>query len=119
LPTCLARGYDTGTCNRESDKWGRFPIEVVRVEPKIYAAFRRASQFPGHDLHDGNTALVEFSIQPIGTAVEVTVTESGFSRLEAPDSVREDAWKSNTTGWQQELSGLKDRSETTRWTRAQ
>jgi uncharacterized protein YndB with AHSA1/START domain len=104
---------------RESDKWGRFRIEVVRVEPKTYAAFRWASQFPGQELRDGNTTLVEFSVEPIGTAVRVTVTESGFTKLEAPDSVREDAWKSNTSGWQQELSGLKDRSEAPRSTRAE
>ena len=24
---------------RESEKWGRFPVEVVRVDPKTYAAF--------------------------------------------------------------------------------
>jgi uncharacterized protein YndB with AHSA1/START domain len=93
--------------------------QVVRVEPKTYAAFRWASQFPGQELRDGNTTLVEFSVEPIGTAVRVTVTESGFTKLEAPDSVREDAWKSNTSGWQQELSGLKDRSEAPRSTRAE
>ena len=104
---------------RESDRWGRFPIEVVRVEPKAYAAFRWASQFPGQELDNGNTTLVEFSVEPIGTAVRVTVTESGFTKLDAPDSVREDAWKSNASGWQQELSGLKERSETGRWPRAE
>jgi uncharacterized protein YndB with AHSA1/START domain len=103
---------------RESEKWGRFPVEVVRVKPKSYAAFRWASQFPGNELNDGNTTLVEFSVEPIDGAVRVTVTESGFTKLNAPDSVREDAWKSNTSGWQQELDGLKARAETARSTRA-
>src|SRR5215475_4049958 len=37
---------------RESDKWGRYPVEVVRVEPQTYAAFRWASQAPGEELRD-------------------------------------------------------------------
>jgi uncharacterized protein YndB with AHSA1/START domain len=96
---------------RESEKWGRFPVEVVRVEPQTYAAFRWASQAPGADLTDDNTTLVEFSVVPSGDAVHVTVTESGFSRLNVTDSAREDAWKSNTSGWAQELNGLRTRAE--------
>jgi uncharacterized protein YndB with AHSA1/START domain len=96
---------------RESDKWGRFPVEVVRVEPKTYAAFRWASQAPGEELKDDNTTLVEFSVVPAGDAVQVTVTESGFSRLDVPESAREDAWKSNTSGWNAELNSLRTRAE--------
>jgi len=96
---------------RESEKWGRFPVEVVRVEPKTYAAFRWASQSPGTELTDGNTTLVEFAIEPVGDSVQVTLTESGFTRLDAPESVREGAWKSNTGGWDEELNGLRARAE--------
>ena len=96
---------------RESEKYGRFPVEVVRVEPKTYAAFRWASQSPGADLADSNTTLVEFHIVPDGDAVRVSVTESGFARLDVPQSAREDAWKSNTGGWQQELGRLKELAE--------
>jgi uncharacterized protein YndB with AHSA1/START domain len=96
---------------RESEKWGRFPIEVVRAEPQTYVAFRWASQFPGEELRAGNTTLVEFAITPIGDAVQVTMTESGFTELDAPDSVREQAWKSNTGGWSDELASLRERAE--------
>lgn len=96
---------------RESEKWGRFAVEVVRVEPQTYAAFRWASQAPGADLADDNTTLVEFSVVPTGDAVQVTVTESGFSRLNIPESAREDAWKSNTGGWNEEIKSLKARAE--------
>lgn len=94
---------------RESAKWGRFPIEVVRVEPKTYAAFRWASHVPGTELRDDNTTLVEFTVVPAGTAVTVTVVESGFAAL--PEDVREHAWKDNTSGWQQEMASLKARAE--------
>ena len=35
---------------RESERWGRFPVEVVEMQPRSYAAFRWASQSPGADL---------------------------------------------------------------------
>lgn len=96
---------------RESEKCGRFPVEVVRVDPKTYAAFRWASYAPGAELTAGNTTLVEFRLEPVGDAVRVSVVESGFAAIAAPDSVREQSWKDNTGGWQQEMAGLKERAE--------
>jgi uncharacterized protein YndB with AHSA1/START domain len=96
---------------RESEKWGRFPVEVVRVDPKTYAAFRWASHAPGAELGAGNTTLVEFQVEPVGDAVRVRVAESGFAAIDAPDTVREQAWKDNTGGWQEEMAGLKERAE--------
>jgi uncharacterized protein YndB with AHSA1/START domain len=96
---------------RESEKWGRFPVAVVRIEPKTYAAFRWASHAPGAELTPGNTTLVEFQVERAGDAVRVTVTESGFAALDAPVPDREQAWKDNTGGWQEELGGLKERAE--------
>src|SRR5215472_8941666 len=96
---------------RETEKLGRFPVEVVRVDPKIYAAFRWASHAPGAELTAGNTTLVEFRLQPVGNAVRVSVLESGFAAVEAPESVREQTWKDNTGGWQEEMAGLKERAE--------
>jgi uncharacterized protein YndB with AHSA1/START domain len=94
---------------RETQKWGRFPIEVVRVEPRTYAAFRCASQAPGAELTPTNTTLVEFRLTPLGEAVRVNVVESGFAAL--PEDIREQAWKDNTGGWQQELASLKERAQ--------
>ena len=99
---------------RESEKWGRFPVEVVRVDPKSYAAFRWASQSPGGELTPGNTTLVEFHVAPAAGAadgVRVKVVESGFAALAVPESVREQAWKDNTGGWESELAGLRERAE--------
>jgi uncharacterized protein YndB with AHSA1/START domain len=96
---------------RESAKWGRFGIEVVRIEPRTYAAFRWASAYPGEDLAPGTTTLVEFFVKPRGDAVEVTLVESGFAALDAPESVRESSWKDNTNGWREELASLKARAE--------
>jgi uncharacterized protein YndB with AHSA1/START domain len=96
---------------RETEKWGRIPVEVVRVDPKTYAAFRWASHAPGAELTARNTTLVEFRLEPVGDAVRVSVLESGFAAIDAPDSVREQTWKDNTGGWQEEMAGLKERAE--------
>jgi len=96
---------------RESAKWGRFVVEVVRVEPQTYASFRWASAFPGEDLAPGKTTLVEFFVKPVADAVSVTVVESGFAGLDAGEAERKAAFEGNTSGWQEEMASLKERSE--------
>jgi uncharacterized protein YndB with AHSA1/START domain len=98
---------------RESAKYGRFPIEVVRIQPQTYAAFRWASQFPGEDLRDGRTTLVEFHVEPVGDAVRVRVVESGFASLDASEEVRRAGFADNSSGWELELAGLQQRAEET------
>ena len=107
-PTDHAPGHRTV---RETEKWGRFVVEVVRVEPRTYASFRWASQFPGEELRPGNTTLVELFVRPMGDAVSVTVVESGFAALDAPEGVREEGLRGNTEGWRQEMAELKERAE--------
>jgi uncharacterized protein YndB with AHSA1/START domain len=96
---------------RESAKWGRFPVHVVEMRPPSYAAFRWASQFPGADLTPGNSTLVEFFLAQAGDMVTVTVVESGFAALDAPDEVRQAAVRDNTGGWGTELADLVKRAE--------
>ncbi|MGH8862352.1 MAG: SRPBCC domain-containing protein [Jatrophihabitantaceae bacterium] len=96
---------------RESEKWGRFPVEVVELRPMSYAAFRWASTFPGEDLTTGRTTLVEFTVTRMDDGVRVSVTESGFARLEAPDEVKARGIESNSGGWSEELASLRNRAE--------
>jgi uncharacterized protein YndB with AHSA1/START domain len=113
---------------RESEKYGRFPVQVVEMRPRTYAAFRWASQFPGEELTDGHSTLIEFFVQDesgeaagggggagggevTGGGVTVRVRESGFAGLDAPEEVRRSGLSSNTEGWQLELAGLRKRSE--------
>jgi len=81
------------------------------VDPRTYAAFRWASQFPGEDLAEGRTTLIEFFVATDADAVTVTVRESGFSILDATDEVRQAGLAGNTDGWRMELTSLKERSE--------
>jgi uncharacterized protein YndB with AHSA1/START domain len=100
----LTPGYRTV---RESAKWGRFPVELVRIDPRTYVAFRWASQFPGQELEPGRSTLIEFFVEPLAGAVRVTVKESGFALLDAPESVREAGLADNTEGWRLELAELR------------
>ena len=96
---------------RESQKWGRFPVEVVDIRPMSYVAFRWASAFPGEDLSPGRTTLIEFTVTPTDDGVVVAVVESGFAALDAPDEVKNQSIESNTGGWREELALLRTRAE--------
>jgi len=96
---------------RVSERYGRYPVEVVAVDPRTYAAFRWASRFPGEDLAPGRTTLVEFAVTEVADGVRVTVTESGFAALAASDAVKEQGVRENTEGWELELGGLKSLAE--------
>jgi uncharacterized protein YndB with AHSA1/START domain len=96
---------------RESEKWGRFPVEVVELRPMSYAAFRWASTFPGDDLSPGRTTLIEFTVTPTDDGVAVSVVESGFERIDAPDELKNKSIESNSDGWTQELDSLRTRAE--------
>jgi uncharacterized protein YndB with AHSA1/START domain len=96
---------------RESEQWGRFPVQVVQVDPKTYAAFRWASTNPGEDLADGNTTLVEFHLADGSEGIKVTVVESGFAALSIPDEARRKGFEGNTQGWGEMMDSLRDRAQ--------
>jgi uncharacterized protein YndB with AHSA1/START domain len=96
---------------RKSTEHGSFPVEVVRVDPRTYAAFRWASTSPGAELAPGRTTLVEFEVTPVPDGVRVTVTESGFAALDVTDDVKEQGLRGNTEGWQSQLVALKGWAE--------
>jgi len=95
---------------RESEQWGRFPVQVVTLDPKAYAAFRWASTAPGDDLGADNTTLVEFHLVHEADAIKVTVIESGFDALPVSEEVRRKGIEGNTDGWGQELDSLRERA---------
>jgi uncharacterized protein YndB with AHSA1/START domain len=96
---------------RESAKWGRFVVEVVRVQPRSYASFRWASTFPGEEPVAGKATLVEFFVTERAGGVEVRLVESGFAELELPADGRSAAHQDNTGGWREELADLTARAE--------
>lgn len=97
---------------RVHETYGRFPVQVVEVKPRTYASFRWASQFPGDELAEGRTTLIEFFVRDEAAGgVRVKVRESGFAELDAPEEVRQAGLESNTEGWGIELTALGKRAE--------
>lgn len=96
---------------RHNETYGRFVIEVVSIEPKTYAAFRWASQFPNEELAPGRSTLVEFRVEPGDQGVNVSVVESGFAALDLPEAQRKTGSEHNTEGWKQEMDVLKEQAE--------
>ena len=92
-------------------KYGDFPVRVEKVEPPTYLAYRWASAFPGEELREDNSTLVEFTLTPEGDKTRLRVVESGFAALAGSEELRGQAVKDNTGGWPQELDALRTRAE--------
>ena len=71
----LTPGYRTV---RESAKWGRFPVELVRIDPQTSVAFRWASRFPGEELEPGHTTLIEFFVVDVEGAPHRQVQKTTY-----------------------------------------
>jgi uncharacterized protein YndB with AHSA1/START domain len=91
--------------------YGDFPVRVEKVQPPTYLAYRWASAFPGEDLRDDNSTLVEFTLTAEGDSTRLRVVESGFAALAGSEELRGQAVQDNTGGWPKELDALKTRAE--------
>ncbi|MEU5190127.1 SRPBCC domain-containing protein [Streptomyces klenkii] len=109
LPGTVAREGETMVA--KNPEYGDFPVRVEKVEPPTYLAYRWASAFPGTELREDNSTLVEFTLTPEGDRTRLRVVESGFSALAGSEELRGKAVKDNTGGWHQELDALKTRAE--------
>jgi uncharacterized protein YndB with AHSA1/START domain len=89
---------------------GDFPVRVEKVEPPTYVAYRWASAFPGQELREDNSTLVEFTLTQEGEQTRLRVVESGFAALAGAEELRGQALKDNTHGWPLELDALKARA---------
>jgi uncharacterized protein YndB with AHSA1/START domain len=95
----------------KSAEYGDFPVRVEKVEPPTYLAYRWTSAFPGEELREDNSTLVEFTLTPEGDKTRLRVVESGFAALAGSEELRRQAVKDNTGGWPQVLDALKSRAE--------
>ena len=83
-------------------RYGEFRLETVESRPPSYVAYRWLEPEMG-----GAGTLVEFSIEPRGDGVTLTVAESGFSQLGKPREEWLKRREGNDTGWQDELRAAK------------
>ncbi|MGN9843596.1 SRPBCC domain-containing protein [Nonomuraea sp. H19] len=112
------QGSVTGTVAQEGEslvaknaEYGDFPVRVEKVEPPTYLAYRWASAFPGEELREDNSTLIEFTLIPEGDKTRLRVVESGFAALAGSEDLRSKAVEDNTGGWPQVLDALKTRAE--------
>lgn len=95
----------------KNPEYGDFPVRVEKVQPPTCLAYRWASAFPGEELRDDNSTLVEFTLTEEGDQTRLRVVESGFATIAATDELRSQAVKDNSGGWTEELEALKVRAE--------
>jgi uncharacterized protein YndB with AHSA1/START domain len=86
---------------------------VVAVEPHTRFSYRWApfKDPGGEEPDDGNSTLVEFTLQPEGDATRLRVVESGFASLATSDEQRAKNLNGNTDGWAQEIGELREYAE--------
>lgn len=109
LPGTVAREGESMVA--KNAEYGEFPVRVEKVEPPTYLAYRWASAFPGAELRENNSTLVEFTLSPAGDKTRLRVVESGFAALAGSEELRSKAVEDNTGGWPQVLDALKKRAE--------
>jgi uncharacterized protein YndB with AHSA1/START domain len=109
LPGTVAREGESMVAKNAGHR--DFPVRVEKVEPPTYLAYRWASAFPGEELREDNSTLVEFTLTREGDKTRLRVVESGFAALAGSEELRRQAVKDNTGGWPQELDALKARAE--------
>lgn len=94
-----------------NSEYGEFPVRVEKVEPPTYLAYRWASAFPGQELREDNSTLVEFTLSREGDKTRLRVVESGFAGLAGSEELRGKALEDNTGGWPQVLDAFTKRAE--------
>jgi uncharacterized protein YndB with AHSA1/START domain len=95
----------------ETARYGRFPVKVDRLDAPRYAAYRWASGYPGAELTDTNSTLIEFSLIEQHGGVLVSVRESGFASLLGDEDFRDARLKDNTRGWASQMELLRQAAE--------
>ena len=92
----------------EHVKWN---AEVVAVEPPHRLALRWHPYAidPNVDYSNELTTLVEFTLTESDGGTNVEVVESGFDAL--PASRRDEAFRMNAGGWEQQVINIRDYAE--------
>ena len=97
-------------------RWADFGTNrgrVVAVEPPTRFSYRWApfKDPGGEEPAEGNSTLVEFTLQPEGDATRLRVVESGFASLATSEEQRGKNVDGNTKGWEFETGELREYAE--------
>jgi uncharacterized protein YndB with AHSA1/START domain len=94
-------------------EYGTTRGRVVAVEPHTRFSYRWApfKDPGGTEPVEGNSTLVEFTLEPEGEGTRLRVAESGFASLATTDEQRASNHAGNTEGWQLETDELREYAE--------
>jgi uncharacterized protein YndB with AHSA1/START domain len=96
----------------KNPEYGDFPVRVEKVDPPTYVAYRWVTAFPGEELNEDNSTLIEFTLTSEGdNKTRLRVVESGFGTLPTSAEQRGKTLKDNASGWPQVLGAVKARAE--------
>ena len=86
---------------------------VIAVEPPTRFSYRWApfDDPGGEEPDEGNSTLVEFTLQPEGGGTRLRVVETGFASLATSDEQRARNVDGNTDGWERETRELREYAE--------
>jgi uncharacterized protein YndB with AHSA1/START domain len=84
---------------------GAFRARVEKVEPPNAFSFRWARPADA-EVREGNSTLVEFTLEPEGERTKLRVVESGFPELEGTEGAKATHAGENRRGWEIELGEL-------------
>jgi uncharacterized protein YndB with AHSA1/START domain len=80
---------------------------VERVEPPHFFSFRWVVTH-SEEVDEGTSTLVEFRLTEEGASTRLTVVESGFADLAAPEEERQRHYEGHRRGWKLELAELEE-----------
>jgi uncharacterized protein YndB with AHSA1/START domain len=94
------------------DEHGAVYWRVERVDPPHFVSFRWLRPLQDHadgvELAEGNSTLVEFSLDPEGDTTRLRVVESGFRELAGTHDENAKDAEEHSRGWELELGELRD-----------
>ena len=89
---------------------GTTHARVVDVEPHRRFSYRWAAEAESEQI-EGNSTLVEFTLDRIGDGTRLRVVESGFEELAESDEQKRTRVEGNTEGWEIQLGRVRDEAE--------
>jgi uncharacterized protein YndB with AHSA1/START domain len=102
-----------GALSLSWEQHGTVRGRVVDVEAPRRFSYRWAvlREPHGSEPVEGNSTLVEFTLEAEGDGTRLRVVESGFDKLFADPAKRDERAEDNRTGWGIELGELRDYAE--------
>ena len=98
-----------GTIVFEHGDQGPIPARIERLEPPFAFSYRWAQGEPGEEPTEGNSTLVEFTLEEEGGGgTRLRIVESGFAALPLAETASTTRHDQNVVGWTRALPRLRD-----------